>query len=221
MNRDWALAVLAPLLVAGGLLGLHNVWAVFLGYHCGLCLVVPAVVVRRENSTWLEFLRRLGLGRKRLGLGLALGIGLATIPPLAFVLAPQVFPDATQLRAVLAAWGVDPAAPAAVLLFLALVNGPAEELFWRGYLQDRLLRGPGSAVVLVLLFASYHVLTVGALAPGRIGIAVMLVGVLAAAAFWTWSRRRWDSLWPALLSHTGATVGYVAVSWRILGELSS
>jgi hypothetical protein len=215
MGRWWP-AVLAPLLVVLGLSVLGNVWFVFLGYHVGLCLVVPPLVARREGETAREFLRRLGLGRERLGLGLSLGVALAAIPLLAHTVVPGAFPDADRVRAVLGAWGVGPAGAGPVLLFLALVNGPAEELFWRGWLQDRLLRGAGSAAALIVLFASYHTLTTGALAPGPGGTALMLAGVVAAAVFWTWSRHRWNSLWPALLSHAGATLGYVAVCWRIL-----
>ena len=82
--------------------------------------------------------------------------------------------------------------------------------------RHRLLHGPWSAVALILLFSSYHVLTIGALAPGPGGVALMLAAVVTAAGFWTWSRRRWNSLWPALLSHAGASVGYMLVCAKLL-----
>ncbi len=216
MTRNWSLALLAPLIVALGLVILRDVWVVFLGYHVGICLLAPALMAWRGGISAREFARRLGLGRERLGLGLALGTVLAVIPPVAYALVPGAFPDAARVQAVLAAWGVGPAGTVPVLLFLAVVNGPAEELFWRGHLQYHLLRGARSAAALVTLFASYHILTTGELAPGAGGTALMMTGVVAAAAFWTWSRWRWNSLWPALLSHAGATLGYVAVCWRIL-----
>lgn len=229
-RRTWLLAALAPLLVTVGLAGLQSVAFVCASYHLGLCLLIPWLLARREGLSWHEHAARLGLaalfdsdspatGRSRglrLGLGAALGVLSALSVPLAFFLAPDLFPTGTQLREVLRSWGADPARCAPLFAFLLLFNGPAEELFWRGYLQDRLLRGPGSAVGLVLLFASYHALTVGRLAGGPGAAALMLAGIVLAGAFWTWSRARWRSIWPALLSHTGAVAGYLAVSWRLL-----
>jgi membrane protease YdiL (CAAX protease family) len=220
----WFLAALAPLLVAFGLLVLRDVTFVFVAYHLVLCLGVPAVLARRQGAGWSDHWRRLGLTgpgtRTGLVIGIPLGLAMAAAPPLAQDLLPGLFPDPEQLQAVLRGWGMDPAAPGPVLLFLALINAPAEEMFWRGFLQDRLLTGTGSVlgrgVALAILFASYHVLTVGALAPGLPGMATMLAGVAGAGMFWVWSRHRWRSLWPALLSHSGATLGYLGVCWQLL-----
>jgi membrane protease YdiL (CAAX protease family) len=204
----WILPVVAPLLVAAGLLGLRSAPAVFVVYHGLLCLGSVALLGRRAD---------LGLRTRRgLLLGVVLGVVLGTAPPLVFSLVPGFFPGADQLRAVLVGWSLDPQRSLALFAFMALVNGPAEELFWRGLLQDRLLRGWRSATALVLLFSSYHVLTIGALAPSPGGLALMLAGVVLAAAFWTWTRWRWRTLWPALLSHAGASVGYMLVCARLL-----
>ncbi len=212
--RDWALAALAPLLVAVCLLGARSVTTVFVAYHLIGCLAIPLLLARRNWPT------RIGLTgpdtRRGLQLGALLALASAAIPPLAYAITPNLYPDPAHLRAVLSGWGIDPARPGLVLVFMALVNGPAEEILWRGYLQSRLLRGARSATVLALLFASYHVLTVGALAPGPAAAAIMIAGVVAATFFWIWTRRRWGSLWPALLSHAGATVGYTVVCQELL-----
>lgn len=222
--RSWLLAALAPLLVVVGLAGLQSVAFVFAVYHVGLCLAVPALIARREGLSWREHARRLGLVSERtderaqriLVSSLCLGGLFALAAPLAYLLVPDLFPDGEQLRMVLRSWGADPDRPMLLLAFLALVNGPAEELFWRGYLQDRLLRGPWSATCLVALFSCYHVLTVGRLAASPMAAALMLSGIVLAAGFWTWTRIRRRSVWPAILAHTGATLGYAAVCWHLL-----
>lgn len=212
----WLWAALAPLLVVLGLLGLHSVVAVFALYHVGLCLVVPAVLALRAGLSWRTHVQNLGLVRGGVKIGLVLGALMALAPVAAFWLRPDLFPAAEQLRGVLATWGVDPGAMGVLLLFMGLVNGPAEELFWRGWLQGGQPRARGRNIGLVVLFSSYHVATTGALAPGIGGLALMLTGVVAAGAFWAWSRARWGSVWVALLSHGGATVGYMGVCWAIL-----
>ncbi len=222
MKRTWLLAAAAPLLVSGGLIGLRSVTAVVVGYHLCLCLLVPALLARREGLSWRDHAQRLGLvpggdrSGRRIELGLAFGGALALAAPLSYLLAPGLYPTGDRLREALLDWGADPGRPALLFGWLLLLNGPAEELFWRGYLQPRLWRGPRSGVALIVLFASYHVLTVGRLASGAAAAAAMLAGVLLAACFWTWSRRRWESIWPALLSHTGASAGWLAVGWHLL-----
>jgi membrane protease YdiL (CAAX protease family) len=208
----------APLLVAFGLVVLRSAPFVFLAYHLGLCLLVPAWLARRSGRGLGEHARTLGLGRRGLQSGLLLGLASALVPPVAFALAPSLFPDATHLRGTLAAWGLPPQAPAFFLFFLAVFNGPAEELYWRGWLlREPTPRWPLRAA-LVLLFTSYHVLTIGRLAPTAGAAAPLTVVTLLGALAWTWMRARWESVWPPLCSHAGATCGYLYVCARLLAE---
>ncbi len=212
LRWEWLPAVAAPLLVAAGLLAAHSVTLVFLAYHLGLCLALPWLVSWRHG----DGPGPLGADRPAVAVGLGLALVGLAVPLLAWRWWPVLLPDAAALRNVLAGWGVDAAAPGPVLLFLALVNGPAEELFWRGWLPARLHPGWAGQAALAVLFSMYHTITVGALAPSPTAAALMLALVLAAAFFWTWSVRRWRSLWPAILSHAGASLGYVAVCRLIL-----
>lgn len=213
-------AVAAPLLVVSGLLLLRSAPFVFVSYHLGLCLLVPLLASRRAGLGVAAHLRALGIERRGLQLGLGLALATALLPPLAWTLWPQLFPDATRLKSALADWGLASRAPGAFLFFLAMVNGPAEELFWRGWLlragPDGRAPGAGLQVLFAALFTSYHAVTIGRLAPSAGAAALMLASVFGAALFWTWSRRRWRSIWPAVLSHAGATCGYLFVCAKLL-----
>jgi len=227
-HRDavaWTVAVLAPVFVVVGLYVLHSLPSVLATYQIGLGLVWSLFVARRlARRTWPEHLRDLGLTGPAPVRGVRLGLALGTLffaaPIVRWLVWPDWSPGAAHLREVVAGWGVDRRAPGVALAVLALVNGPAEELLWRGYLQHRLLHGRADfwrrALVLSVLFTSYHTVTIGALAPTGASLAGRLAVVLGAGLFWAWSRRRWGSLWPALLSHTGATFGYVTVAVLIL-----
>jgi len=213
---EWIPAVAAPVLVAASLLWWGRIEPVFLGYHLGLCLVWPWLAARRSAVSWRDHLLSLGLGRRGLVPGAVLGVAFAAAPLAAYALLPEIFPTPERLRLVLAGWHLDPDAPGPALLFLALINGPAEEMFWRGWLPLRLGTGRVTLATLAVLFTSYHSVTIGALAPNAGGQVLMLASVLLAAIFWTWTRQRWSTLWPALLTHAGATVGYLAVCRLIL-----
>lgn len=219
----WALAAAAPLIVVIGLVLGHSVWAVYTVYHLGICLAAPAWLNRREGATWADHVRRLGLTgpgtRRSILIGAALGAAFLAGPLLAFALRPTWFPPADHLRTALANWGVSGTAVAPALMFLLLANGPAEELLWRGFLHDRLLARtwrPPRLLLLTALFTAYHTVTIGALAPDAAGRSLMLAAVFVVSLLWTESRRRWDSVWPALITHTAATAGYLIVCVRIL-----
>ncbi len=214
--RRLLIALAGPLVVVLALVVMHSAPLVFLLYHVGFCLALPLAVSVRAGLTPVEHARRLGLVRRGLGTGLALGLAFAVPPAVAFTLMPTLFPDAAALRAALLAWRLDPAAPAGFLFFLALLNGPAEELFWRGWVLRDPMPGPAARVVLAALFTSYHAVTIGRLAPDPRAAAAMLAAVFAGALLWTWMRARWQSVWPALLAHTGATCGYLFVCAKLL-----
>lgn len=221
MERNRLLvAASAPLLVVLALRELGSAPLVFAAYHVGLCLLVPWLASRREGLSVAAHLRTLGLERRGLQLGLGLALASALIPPLAWLQWPGLFPDAARLREALDGWGLAVRSPGTFLFFLAIVNGPAEELFWRGWLLrstgDGRRPGAASRLAFALLFTSYHAVTIGRLAPTPAAAALMLGAVLAGALAWNWSRARWGSVWPALLSHTGASCGYLFVCARLL-----
>ncbi|MBD3222257.1 CPBP family intramembrane metalloprotease, partial [bacterium] len=197
MRPEWWLAIAAPVIVTGGLVILHQVAIVILVYQLGLCLALPAWIARREGRSWREHRRDLALGGRGWRMGLVAGLVLAAVPVGAHTWLPALFPAASDLRATLATWGIAPDRVLPLLVAMGVTNGPAEELFWRGWLLTRLGTSGAAPWLLVLLFTSYHTVTIGALAPSSLAAGVMLVGVLLAAAFWTWTRQRWHASVPA------------------------
>lgn len=85
--------------------------------------------------------------------------------------------------------------PLAIALLLALWIGPAEEIFWRGFVQERLCRRYGMLVGFVAATAIYTLVHTASLNLMLIAAAALCGG------FWgliyAWRKR----LWPAILSH--------------------
>jgi membrane protease YdiL (CAAX protease family) len=218
--------ILAPLTVIYTLVAWHNVWATFALYHLGVCLVLPCLVtVVIQRRPWTEHWRRLGLIprprpaaiREGLFWGLLLGGGsVATL-----LLGREVWLGKQQIGPALASWGVAPGQLVQLSIFMLLCNGLAEELFWRGYIHERLAGWSDRRRAIGLVaacYTSYHVVTLAVLVRDLGSVGLFAVVVWGAGCFWGWLRDRWNSVWPAALSHTGATAGYLVVTWLEIAD---
>jgi membrane protease YdiL (CAAX protease family) len=236
-----ALSITAPVAVVLCLVVWRSVWLTILVYQVGICLLAPAVdsLVGRRLS-WAQYLRLLGLTGPGQRAGLRLGAFLAVVTFAVtagfLMLTREVFLDPERLAAITHGWGISTRHVPWLLAVLVVLNAPAEELFWRGYLHTRLVppasdgtasaaagrgarRNVATWVVIALLavgYASYHALTVGRLVPTAGSAALMFGGILAAGLLWGWLRQRSGSVWPALLGHWGAVAAYAAVYQQIV-----
>ena len=215
-----ALLSAAPLAVAVPLIVFHDVFAVFALYHIGICLLVPAFVnlaVRRLGMRGhLSVLALTGPGSRRgFGLGLILAGILAAGTLVAFKLFGHVFLADQDIAGTLAAWGAGPERHAALFWFMILVNGPAEELYWRGFVHHELVpvSKPGPCLSMVAAgYASYHAVTVQLLV-GSVTVSLLfLAAIWGAGLAWGWLREKTGSVWPPLLGHAGATIAYMIVA---------
>jgi len=218
------LMIAAPLVVAAALAGARDLVLVFALYQVGICLGAPAWIdLRLRRWTLRRHLDHVGLGgpgtMRAVGLGLALAAAAAVGIWAAFGIWGSRLLGANAVAEVSARWGLAPEAAPALFAFMAVVNGPAEELFWRGFVAAEIRPHPSRAVRLVLpslLYASYHGFTLALLvrAPGP--AVLMFAAVAAAGCGWAWLRERTGSVWPALLIHTAATVAYMLVALPLL-----
>ncbi|MFO7608598.1 MAG: CPBP family intramembrane glutamic endopeptidase [Candidatus Krumholzibacteriia bacterium] len=226
MDRSLLLLMIAaPLLVVGLLLAGAGVAAVFGVYQVGICLLLPAALnVGARRLGWRGHLRHLGLAGPGSGRAVAFGLALAvvcgggTLAIFAGWGRQQLAAEAVV--AALAAWGLGPQHLAGMLPLMALVSGPAEELFWRGFCATELAAAPRWQRLLLpsLLYFSYHAVTVTALMPQPALAASALAGVAGAGVGWAWLRERTGSVWPALLSHGAVAAAYTLVAVRLLGS---
>jgi membrane protease YdiL (CAAX protease family) len=231
------LALAAPLAVLFGLAYLGSVWWTFAAYHAGVCLVAPLIESRLSGRGWRAHAVMLGLmvgpgivddsqGRggspRWFRRGIFLGLVTALATGAFLLLTGERFLDEQRLRATFAEWGTPPEQVLPVLAVVALVNAPAEELFWRGYFPGRVAMArparPSLALTIVLpavLYTSYHAATIGRLVGRPVGVAAMVAGVAGAGLLWGWLRQRTGSVWMPLLSHSGAVLAYLLVYFRV------
>lgn len=211
--------VLAPASVILALVVFQDVLVAFAVYHVGVCLLAPLVYEKGiQEATWAEVARSFGLTRLTdrrawlAGTGVGVLMFFGMLVPYLVVGRASITPG--DVQAVLASWQVGPGDTALLFVYMLVVNSGAEELFWRGYIHDRLAGWSNRWGALVLAsgaFASYHWFTVWALTDQALVASVAVVGVFVGGLIWAWLRERYGTVLPALLAHGGATLGYMTV----------
>ncbi|NNM54918.1 MAG: CPBP family intramembrane metalloprotease [Spirochaetales bacterium] len=87
------------------------------------------------------------------------------------------------------------AAPWVISVLLLLVIAPGEEIFWRGFLQRRLMQRWGENagwLVGAVAYGAVHLLT---------GNVMLVIAALVCGFYWGFLYRQQKSLWPVLISH--------------------
>jgi len=92
-----------------------------------------------------------------------------------------------------------------VVLLLIFITGPAEEIYWRGFVQKRLSHHLGAWqgwLIATVIYSAVHICTLN----------FMLVGAAAVAGlFWGFLYWRLNNLVPVIISHAIWSVGIFAV----------
>ena len=82
-----------------------------------------------------------------------------------------------------------------ILLLMLFIIGPGEELFWRGFLQDRLMKRFKPIygfIIATTLYTLIHVLT---------GNFMLIMAAMVAGLFWGWMYYRFKSIAANVISH--------------------
>ncbi len=195
---------------------LRSAVAGFVLYYLLCCFGLPAadiLAARRLSPRRLPAM--LGLikpGRGNLALGLASGLVMAAIAVAVLaIFRERVFGDG-HIREVLGAWGASGGNEGLVYAVMLAFNGAVEELFWRGYLHERLKSLPNRFLALALptaFFAAQHIFVVSRLVADPALVALILVGILGAGAIWAYMRERTLGVLPCVVSHMLVTAGYM------------
>lgn len=126
--------------------------------------------------------------------------------------------DIDSLRVLLLEWGFSGADEIGLVLVLLLANPILEEVYWRGYMFNR-LRQKGtafSAIALTALFYTlYHLLSIIPIFAAGYSFATV-IPVLIAGLFWGFIRERTGSISATMIGHVLADLGIMCVYWFII-----
>jgi uncharacterized protein len=128
------------------------------------------------------------------------------------------FLDIDQLRVLLMEWGFSGGGEIALILVLLIANPILEEVYWRGYMHEK-LRKNGTAVYTIwmtgVFYTLYHLLSVVPIFQGIYSIAAVLP-VLAAGLFWGYIREKTGSIAATTVGHGLSDLGIVCVYWFVV-----
>jgi len=160
-------------------------------------IVIVVAAAFLFDGGYVERLRRdvrTGLSRK-IGLGLASAAGLYLVFAAGRVAALRLFPFAgAGIGGVYAL--KEGTSHVRVGLLIALIIGPGEELFWRGFLQEWTGASTGRAwgfVLTAVLYAAVHLSS---------GNPMLVIAAAVCGIFWGWLYLRFRSLVLNVISHT-------------------
>ena len=125
--------------------------------------------------------------------------------------------DVGKLRVLLLEWGFSGPGEIWLVLVFLFVNPVLEEIYWRGYMYDK-LRVNGKAVAIwvsAIFYALYHLLTVNELFTGGFSL-LAVIPVLMAGLFWGYLRERTGSITATIIGHGLADLGILFVYWFIV-----
>ena len=85
--------------------------------------------------------------------------------------------------------------PALIALALLFWIGPAEEIFWRGFVQHRLSRKYSQTKALLITTTLYCLVSIWSLNP------LLIIATAAGGLFWGGMFIKYKNMWPLIISH--------------------
>ena len=161
---------------------------------------------------------RMRLSKHTLFVGIASGVIFFSFILGGMLLLHDFLLDIEALRALLVDWGFIGPGEIVLVLVLLLLNPLLEEVYWRGYMFEK-IRAKSSALLTITVtgafYTLYHVLTVMEIFEIAFTLAA-LVPVLFAGLFWGYVRERTGSILATVIGHGLADFGIVCVYWFLV-----
>lgn len=126
--------------------------------------------------------------------------------------------DIDSLRVLLLEWGFSGAGEIGLVLVLLIANPILEEVYWRGYMFNK-LRNKGTAFSTITLtaffYTLYHLLSIIPIFAAGYSFAAV-IPVLIAGLFWGYIREKTGSIAATIIGHGLADFGIMCVYWFIV-----
>lgn len=126
--------------------------------------------------------------------------------------------DIDQLRVLLWEWGFSGSGEIWLVLILLVANPILEEVYWRGYIYEKLRRDVTAKYAILVtstFYTLYHLLSVIPIFEDFFGL-IAAVPVFIAGTFWGYIREKTGSITAAIIGHVLSDMGIIFVYWFLV-----
>lgn len=148
---------------------------------------------------------------------ISIGIGLGafclvTITIGGALLHNELF-DSSQLKLLLKSWGFTGEYTVLLVLVLTLVNPVLEEMYWRGFILQKLDQMKYKVIISSLFYSLYHFLVLLPMFNEPYPVVFFLL-VFLTGMIWGWMVIKYRTLWSSIISHSLADIGIIMLYFK-------
>lgn len=148
---------------------------------------------------------------------ISIGIGLGafclvTITIGGALLDNELF-ESSQLRFLLKSWGFTGEYTVLLVLVLTLVNPVLEEMYWRGFILQKLDQIKYKVIISSLFYSLYHFLVLLPMFNEPYPVVFFLL-VFLTGMIWGWMVIKYRTLWSSIISHSLADTGIIMLYFK-------
>lgn len=215
--------LLAPLSIYLGLIIFNSVHLTFILFFGGICLAIPLfdlLVIQKKRLR--DFFILLGFQNfKKASLpAVCLGILFCASIYSFFVLLQNYVLDLNHIQFIFDEWRIEKKHIIQLMVIMIIANSVLEEIYWRGYIYNKLESKvkPMNVLLLTSLFyASYHLITTITLFSFLYGLLFSIV-IFGIGFFWAFMREKYDSLYFPVISHLLADLGIMLIYFKYFSK---
>ncbi|WP_232698436.1 CPBP family intramembrane glutamic endopeptidase [Brevibacillus daliensis] len=189
-----------------GLIEKKNIFITFVCFHLICCLGIPVWHAWRHGN-----LRRKWTSAWKISIHTFLGVSwglLSGISMMAVIFGGFFWMKSRglnlhEMALILGQWGITTQGKWLFAFYMTVINSFFEEIFWRGFILDRLLKylSTFSAILISSFFYSLYHFLIGAILFGVWWGFWATLAVFVAGLFWGWLKQIYKSIYPIWISH--------------------
>ncbi|MGG4496949.1 CPBP family intramembrane glutamic endopeptidase [Brevibacillus reuszeri] len=218
MTRNRSLLLLigygfaATLAIFYGLLERRSLFVTFVLFHLLVCLCIPFLHGWWDGTLRESWRHAWGQFDKRGAFyGLGLGLFLLTGVLAGSWILLQAEGRAENIRRILVEWDLNDRWIWLFSVYLVFLNSLLEELFWRGFVLQRMLQSLSQAMAIVLssfFYTLYHLIVATVMFGFKIGLLITVL-VFVSGIIWGWMKGLFPAIYTTWFSHILADLGLV------------
>jgi membrane protease YdiL (CAAX protease family) len=153
------------------------------------------------------------------GMGILTGCAISGVILGAYLFIGPFLLDESTMRRELSVIGLDnPFLYIGAALYWILINSVLEEYLWRWFVFSKcaILAGPKAGILLSALFFTLHHYFALGVYLDRLAALLCSLGVFVGGVIWSWLYARYQSIWPAYVSHAIVDLAIFGIGAYIL-----